>query len=263
MPRFEPHPERRVTVITGASSGIGAATADLFSSSGHPVILGARRIDRLEEHVARIRDAGGEAAAFPLDLTDPASIDEFSTAAEDALGPIDVLVANAGHVDPVTALASEPARFARGVQLNLLGNQQLAARIAPAMVDRGHGDLVFVSSDVVVRQRTHMASYVTAKSGLEGLCRALQMELEGTGVRAGVVRPGPSSTELGTDWDEDLIDHIIPVWARWGHLRHDGALLPRNTAEAILTMASAPKGCHLTLVEVQPEAPVTKERSIT
>jgi NADP-dependent 3-hydroxy acid dehydrogenase YdfG len=129
------------------------------------------------------------------------------------------------------------------------------------MVERGHGDLVFVTSDVVVRPRTHMASYVAAKAGLEGLARAMQMELEGTGVRVGMVRPGPSSTEQGTDWDEATVLHIIPSWERWGLLRHNGALLPQNVAGAIVAMVSAPKGTHLSLIEVQPEAPVTPERS--
>ena len=129
------------------------------------------------------------------------------------------------------------------------------------MVTQGHGDLVFVTSDVVARPRTHMASYVAAKAGLEGLARAMQMELEGTGVRVGMVRPGPSSTEQGTDWDEATVLRIIPAWEHWGLLRHNGALLPENVANAIVTMISAPKGTHLTLIEVQPEAPVTPNRS--
>ena len=262
MPRFDPHPERRVAVVTGASAGIGAATVDLLAEHGHPVILGARRLERLEQHAERIRAAGGEAAAFSLDLTEPDSIDAFAKAAEDAFGPLDIVVSNAGLVDPVTGLGAEPARFARNLQLNLTGAQHLVARLGPGMVERGRGDIVFVTSDVVVRPRTHMASYVTAKAGLEGLCRVVQMELEGTGVRAGMVRPGPSSTEQGTDWDEETILHVIPHWKRWGLLRHDGALLPTNTAAAILSMVSAPKGCHLTLIEVQPEAPVAENRSV-
>jgi len=262
MPRFAPHPDRRVAVVTGASAGIGAATVDLLAEQGHPVILGARRVERLEEQAERIRDAGGEAAAFALDLTDPASIDAFADAAVDALGPIDIVVSNAGLVDPATGLGADAARFARSLQLNLAGAQHLASRLGPAMVEQGHGDLVFVTSDVVVRPRTHMAGYVAAKAGLEGLCRALQMELEGTGVRVGMVRPGPSSTEQGTDWTEETVLHVMAHWERWGHLRHSGALLPRNTAEAIVAMVSAPKGCHLTLVEVQPEAPVDQNRSV-
>ncbi len=261
MPRFEPHPDRRPALVTGASSGIGAATAQALAAAGHPVILAARRVDRLEELAAKLRADGAEAAALELDLAEPDSIDACTEAAADLLGPIDVVVANAGQISSATAMADDPDAFARNVQINLLGTQRLAARLGPAMVQRGHGDLVFVTSDVVARPRTHMAAYVAAKSGLEGLAKAMQMELEGTGIRVGMVRPGPSSTEQGTDWDEATVLHIIPSWEKWGLLRHNGALLPHNVADAIVAMVSSPKGTHLTLIEVQPEAPVTPERS--
>jgi NADP-dependent 3-hydroxy acid dehydrogenase YdfG len=261
MPRYDPHPDRRPALVTGASSGIGAATAERLAAAGHPVILTARRLDRLEGLAERLRADGAEAVAIALDLADTASIDACAAAAVDVLGPLDVVVANAGKISSATALADDPDEFATNVHVNLLGTQRLLARLGPAMVAQGHGDLVLVTSDVVVHPRTHMASYVAAKAGLEGLARAMQMELEGTGVRVGMVRPGPSSTEQGTDWDEATVLHIIPSWERWGLLRHNGALLPDNVADAIVAMVSAPKGTHLTLIEVQPEAPVTSDRS--
>ncbi len=260
MPRFDPHPDRRPAVVTGASSGIGAATATALSAAGHPVIVGARRVDRLEELAAKLRADGGEAVALPIDLADPTSIDAFAATAAGALGPVDIVVSNAGEVVPMMAVGADPDVFARSVHVNLLGAQRLVSRFGPNLVAQGHGDLVFVSSDVVVRPRTHMAAYVTAKAGLEGLCRAMAMELEGTGVRVGMVRPGPSSTELGTTWSEETILAVMPDWEAWGHLRHHGALLPANVADAIVAMVSAPKGTHLTLVEVQPEAPVLADR---
>jgi NADP-dependent 3-hydroxy acid dehydrogenase YdfG len=260
MPRFEPHPPRRVAVITGASSGIGAATARALAGAGHPVVLGARRSDRLDELVDEIVSSGGEAAAFPLDLTDDGSIDVFVDSAA-ALGEIDIVVSNAGEVHPDTALGIEPEDFVRAMQVNLTGAHRLVNRIGRSMVERGRGDIVFVTSDVVVRQRTHMAGYVTAKSGLEGLARAMQMELEGTGVRVSMVRPGPSSTEQGTSWTEETVLHVMEHWSAWGHLRHDGALRPKEIAETVAFVVSVPKGTHLTLVEIQPEAPVRAERS--
>ena len=77
MPRFEPHPDRRPAIVTGASSGIGAATAAALAAAGHPVVLGARRVERLEELAGTIRADGGEALALPLDLTDTDSIATF------------------------------------------------------------------------------------------------------------------------------------------------------------------------------------------
>lgn len=261
MPRFDPHPARRPAIVTGASSGIGAATAAALAAAGHPVILAARRVERLQGLADTLVAEGAEAVAVPLDLADAGSIDEFAATAADVLGPVDIVVSNAGEVVPHTALDFDPDEFAASVHVNLLGAQRLAARLGPAMVERGHGDLVFVTSDVVVRPRTHMSAYVAAKAGLEGLARAMQMELEGTGVRVGMVRPGPSSTEQGTTWSEETILHVMPHWSSWGHLRHNGALLPQNVADAIVAMVSAPKGTHLTLIEVEPEAPVLPERS--
>jgi NADP-dependent 3-hydroxy acid dehydrogenase YdfG len=261
MPRFDPHPDRRAAIVTGASSGIGAATAQALAAAGHPVVLGARRVERCEQLASAIRDAGGEALALPLDLTDVASINSFARDAEATLGPIEVLVSNAGDVQPITTVGAEPAEFTRQLQVNLLGAQALAHAVVPHMFERRRGDVVFVTSEVAMTPRTHMAAYVASKAGLEGFARAMAMECEGTGVRVGIVRPGPSSTEQGTTWDEDTINEVVSSWSHWGLLRHDGALRPTEMAQAVLAVVSAPRGTRYAVLEVQPEAPVTKERA--
>jgi NAD(P)-dependent dehydrogenase (short-subunit alcohol dehydrogenase family) len=115
---------------------------------------------------------------------------------------------------------------------------------------------VFVSSDVAVRARPFMAAYAAGKWGLEGMAHALQMELEGTGVRASVVRPGPTWSEMGTDWDPDDAAFVLNQWVRFGLARHPHFLKPAAIADAITTVVSAPRGIHLNLVEVSPEAPL-------
>ena len=110
-------------------------------------------------------------------------------------------------------------------------------------------------SDVAVRPRTHMAGYVASKWGLEGLVTALRMELEGTGVRVGAVRPGPSSTEQGTTWTHDEVVEVMDSWSTWGFLRHDGGLRPTEIAEVVFHMVATPRGTNLAIVEIQPEAP--------
>lgn len=256
MPKFPPHPERRPAVVTGASSGFGASIAVALADAGHPVVLGARRVERLEELAAKIRANGSEALALPLDLTDDASIEQFAHDAEEQLGPIEVVVSNAGEAAPATALGIEPGVFAEQVQVNLVGAHRLVRAIGSAMVERRRGDIVFVTSNVVRLPRTYMAAYVASKHGLEGLARAMQMELEGTGVRAGIVRPGPASTEQGRTWDPEVIDEVLASWADWGVMRHPGYLRPQDVASAVLAVVSAPRGTHLTLIEVEPEAPV-------
>ena len=262
MPRFDPNPAPalRPAVVTGASSGIGAATALALAEVGHPVVLAARRTDRTGDLAAKIEANGGRAVALALDLADPNSIEGFCRRAVE-WGPVEILISNAGDVVPFTTLGADPDAFADSVQVNLLGAQRLVARLGPAMVERGRGDIAFVTSDVVARPRPRMAAYQTAKAGLEAMARAMQMELEGTGVRVGMIRPGPSSTEQGTTWSEEDVNTVVADWARWGLIRHDGALRPPDVANAIVAMISAPKGTHLTLIEVQPEAPVLDERS--
>jgi NAD(P)-dependent dehydrogenase (short-subunit alcohol dehydrogenase family) len=256
MPRFEAHPERRPAMVTGASSGHGLATAIHLAEAGHPVVLGARRLDRLEDTTAKLRADGHEAVALRLDLADEASIDDFAARAEAELGPIEIVVSNAGDVLPATALGVEASDFVRQVQVNLLGAHRLVQRVARKMVERQRGDIVFVTSDVVRVPRTYMAAYVTSKHGLEGLARAMQMELEGTGVRVGIVRPGPSTTEQGTTWSHDTVVEVMADWERWGLLRHSGGLRGQDVARVIHAVVSTPRGSHLTLVEVEPEAPV-------
>ena len=255
MPRFAPHPDRRPALITGASSGIGAATAVAMAEVGHPVALGARRVERCENIAQGIRHAGGEAVAFPLDVTDEASVAAFVKSARNALGPIDVVVSNAGDVQPGGAVDTEPQRFAAEVAVNLLGVQSLLHHAVPDMIDQGHGDIVFVTSEVARHPRPFTAAYVASKRGLEALAEVTAMELEGTGVRAGIVRPGPSSTEQGTTWTEAEVNRVIASWDRWGLLRHSGALRPEDLARAIVAMVATPRGTHLNLIEVQPQAP--------
>jgi NADP-dependent 3-hydroxy acid dehydrogenase YdfG len=250
------HPERRAAVVTGASSGFGQAIAELLAAHGHPVVLGARRVDRLEEMAAKIRADGGEALALPLDLADPASIDAFAADAEAQLGPIEIVVSNAGEVVLGSALEFDPDAFVAQMQVNLMGAQRLVSGLGPALVARQRGDIVFVTSDVVRLPRSQMAAYVASKHALEGLARAMQMELEGTGVRVGIVRPGPAMTEQGSTWDIATIAPVLAEWTAWGLMRHDGYLQASDVAAAVHAVVSMPRGAHLTLVEVEPEAPV-------
>ncbi|HEY3141003.1 MAG TPA: SDR family oxidoreductase [Acidimicrobiales bacterium] len=250
----------RVTVVTGASSGIGEASARALAALGHPVVLGARRVERCEEVAAEIRADGGRAAAERLDVADLVSVAGFVKAAEAAFGPIEVLVSNAGDVLPTTVTETEPAAFAEQLSVNLLGAQRLVNLVVPGMIERHRGDIVFVTSDVVRLPRPRMASYVTSKWGLEGLARALQLELEGTGVRASIVRPGPTVTGMGATWTPEVVTPVLREWKRHGLMRHDGYLAPEGVAGAVVAVVSAPRGTHFTLVEVEPEAPVREDQ---
>lgn len=251
------HPERRPAVITGASSGIGAETAWTLARAGLPVALGARRVDRLEELVTKIRAEGHEAVAHPLDVADDSSVAEFAAKVEADLGPVQVVVSNAALIEPGRLTEFEADDFLRQVQVNLLGPQRLVHTFLPGMVERGQGgDIVFISSDVAVRARPFMSGYTATKRGLEGLAEALRMELEGTGVRASVVRPGPTHSEAGSDWSAEHTELVINEWIKWGHARHPRTLKASAIANAIHMIVTAPRGTHITPVDVTPEAPI-------
>ncbi len=256
MPRFEPHPQRRPAVVAGASSGIGAATALALATAGYPVALGARRLDRCAELAETITAGGGEAIALALDVADDGSVREFTAQAAARIGPAEVLVCCAGDLAAHLVHELSPAEFLAEVQVHLVGVHRLVSAIVPGMVARRRGDVAFISSDVVRMPRPRMGSYVAAKNAVEGMARAMQMELEGSGVRASVVRPGPTMTDMGMDWDGPTVQAVIDDWSRWGLARHPYFLRPSDVAAAVLTVVSAPRGAHLTLVELEPEAPL-------
>jgi len=260
MPRFGPHASRRAAVVTGASSGIGAATAMALAEAGHPVALGARRAGTCEELAAAIRAGGGEAIALPLDVSEDDSVKAFAVTAAERLGPVEILVSSAGDLDVALVHELGTAEFARQVDVNLVGAHRMVSAFVPGMVARQRGDVVFVSSDVIRAPRPRMGAYVAAKNGIDGMARAMQMELEGTGVRVSVVRPGPTLTGMGMSWDAATLEAVLDEWARWGLVRHMNLLEPADVAAAVTAIVSTPRGAHITLLEIEPEAPIQAGR---
>jgi NADP-dependent 3-hydroxy acid dehydrogenase YdfG len=243
-------------VVAGASSGIGAETARALAEAGFPVALGARRVDRCEKIAAEIRSAGGEAVALPLDVSDEASVAEFAELVTKELGDAEVVISNAALIGPGALVDTEVARLQQELDVNVVGPHRLVRAFLPGMLARQRGDLVFVSSDVAIRPRPFMGGYSATKSALEGLVGALQMEIEGSGVRASIVRPGPTWSEMGMDWDADAAARVLTEWVKWGHARHSHFLKARAIADAITTVVSAPRGVHISPVDVNPEAPI-------
>lgn len=252
-------PAERPAVVTGASAGIGESSARALAAVGHPVVLGARRLERCEQVAAEITAEGGTAHAFALDVTDPASREAFVKAARDAVGDVEVLVSNAGGMYPGNAMDADEQAFLEHLQVNVLGAHALTQAFGTGMVERGHGDLVFVTSEVVRQPRPWVAPYVTSKFALEGLVAALMMELEGTGVRVSCIRPGQTLTEMGLDWDPDRTGEILASWKRWGLARHPHFLSPSGIAAAVTAVVGAPPGVCFAYVDVEPVPPPRKK----
>lgn len=256
MPRFDPLPDRRPALVAGASSGIGAATAIDLAAHGFPVALGARRVEKCQEIVEQIRAAGGEALAVHLDVTDPDSVKACVEQTTTELGEIEVLVAGAGdtYFGKLDAISTED--FESQIQVHLIGANRIASAVLPGMLERRRGDLIFVGSEVALRQRPHMGAYGAAKAALVAMVTNYQMELEGTGVRASIVHPGPTKTGMGWSLPADMLGPALEDWAKWGQARHGYFLRPADLARAITFVAETPRGGFIVSMEVQPEAPL-------
>jgi NAD(P)-dependent dehydrogenase (short-subunit alcohol dehydrogenase family) len=245
----------RIAIVTGASSGIGAATALELARGGWRVALGARREERLREVAQAVADAGGSAFAHALDVADPDSIERFCAALERAHGPADALVSNAGMSTLNLLQHAKPEEVQNEIAVNLVGPILLARRVLPALLERRRGDLVFVSSENSIRPRPYQVGYSAAKAGLENAARALAMELEGTGVRSTIVRVGPTLTEFGARFEPGRLQTALAAWKHWGVQRSLRWMKPESVARAIAQVLAPPGAeAHVDLVEIMPLA---------
>ncbi|HMB55323.1 MAG TPA: SDR family NAD(P)-dependent oxidoreductase [Thermoanaerobaculia bacterium] len=179
----------RVAVVTGASSGIGAATAVALAGRGFRVVLGARRLDRLREVAAR---CGGTAS--PLDVTDPASVEEFVA---ELPKPIHLLVNNAGGalgLDPIEESRDE--RWRTMYETNVLGTVRVTRALLPSLVDSGDGHVINVGSTAGFETYRGGGGYTAAKHALRAMTDTLRVELLGRPVRVTEVAPGLVETEF-------------------------------------------------------------------
>jgi len=245
----------RRALVTGASSGVGAAVAHAFGALGWEVAIGARRTDRLREVAELVQANGGRTFADHLDVTSAESIDGFFTAAEEALGAIDVVVSNAGVGIPGFLHELTVEDIEREISTNLLGAMLVTRRALPSMIERRHGDLVFLSSMTVVEPRPFQAGYAATKAGVEAMARTLRQDLEGTGVRTTVVRLGPTRSEFGFGWNQEILLRVIETWERWGFMRYPDMLEPEDVAQAIVSALVASSRAASDVIQLNPVAP--------
>jgi NAD(P)-dependent dehydrogenase (short-subunit alcohol dehydrogenase family) len=246
----------RIAVVSGASNGIGRAIAVAFGGLGWSVGVGARRPELIEETAGLVRAAGGRAHAHALDVSDSVSIDSFVAAVASELGPIDVLVNNAGTAAPGRLDEMDDAVHRRIVSTNLLGPILLTKRIVAALRERGApGDIVCISSDTSQHPRPYLGTYGVSKAGLEAFATVLALECEDSPIRSTIVRVGPTATGFADDWDHEQFAEIMPQWNRLGIQRHFNTMQPDDVARAVVSVVTAPLHMWVPLVEVQPQPP--------
>ena len=214
----------RVVLVTGASSGIGAATARLLAAGGDTVALVARRADRLDQVLADCRDRSPDSRRYVADLSEPDAAAALALEIDEELGGFDVVVNNAGIPMRRAAQRLTLAEVERAMRVNYLSPVAITLALLPGMLERGSGTVVNVSSMGGRVGVATEAAYSASKFALAGWSEALAVELAGTGVRVRLVLPGAIDTEI---WDQP--DNDPPLY--------DGPLTPVEEMAAGLVAA--------------------------
>jgi len=191
----------RVALVTGASSGLGRHFAGVLAGAGATVVACARRTDKLAETVAEIEAEGGRALGMGMDVTDPASVEAAFAAAEDEIGPVTVLVNNAGVADGKPALDVTDEDWERIVGTNLTGAWRVAQEAAKRMAAAETGGVIVnIASVLGLRVGKGVLPYAVSKAGVVQMTKALALELAPQGIRVNALAPGFIETDLNREY---------------------------------------------------------------
>ncbi len=192
----------KVAIVTGASSGIGAATARELARRGARVVLAARRTEELKEQVRAITEAGGQAIGIPTDITDVAQVTQLVEEAQQAFGQVNVLVNNVG-TNWVKSFAETPVdKMCRLLQVNLLGTMLLTNLLLPQMLQQSCGAIISVGS--VAGRVPIEPLYSATKFGVRGFSLALRRQIAGSGISVSLVTPGNIRTRMTSGMAESM-----------------------------------------------------------
>lgn len=228
-------------LISGGSSGMGRATAQLLAAAGSAVFIHGRRQSAVDETISLVRDAGGSIAGTAGDLSDPGDVERIFAAAELQMGGLDVWINSAavGWNGTIDGSADDPLG---AIATNLTGTV-LGAKAAAARFKRsGSGHIILVGSMSAEVQEAESSVYVATKAGMRGFAVALRKELGRDGIGVYLIEPGACSTNLSTASHEE----------RARLVREDLMLIPEDIAEAILFILTRRRGCNIITMQVRP-----------
>jgi 3-oxoacyl-[acyl-carrier protein] reductase len=186
----------RVSLVTGAGSGIGRAIAEKLAREGECVVVNDLDGASADEVVAGIKESGGEAAAAPGDVSDPEAVRQMVGRAREVFGPVEVLVNNAGYGQQKLFVELTVEDFDRMIGVHLRGTFLCTSAVLPGMLTEGRGVIVNVASQLGQIGGVELCHYSAAKAGIIGLTKSLAREVSAQGVRVNAVAPGPINTEL-------------------------------------------------------------------
>ncbi|GLW17329.1 oxidoreductase [Streptomyces sp. NBRC 13847] len=244
--------EARTAVVTGASSGIGAATARALAAAGYHVVLTARRKERIEALAAELPDA----EAYPLDVTDRAAVDAFASWL-DRFPSLDVLVNNAGGAYGAEPVASgDPADWRAMYEVNVLGVLHMTQALLPALTASGDGTVVVLSSTAGLGTYEGGGGYVAAKHGAHVIAETLRLELCGEPVRVIEVAPGMVRT------DEFATTRFRGDTAKAAKVYEgvDQPLTAEDVADTVAWAITRPAHVNIDLLVVRPRAQASNSK---
>ncbi|WP_462399615.1 SDR family oxidoreductase [Lacticaseibacillus pantheris] len=234
---------KNLIVITGASSGFGAEMAKLFNNQGYPMLLLARRTDRIKAlplDFTNVRVAGA-------DVTNQEELRTAISAAEAELGPVDLLVNNAGVMLLGNVTTQDSSQWQQMLNVNVMGVLNGIQVVLPGMIEREHVTIINISSLAGKKTFVNHAAYVASKFGVHGLSETIREEVSGHNVRIAMVAPGAAETELlGHTTDKQAVTD----YNGWKQTMGGITLNPRHVAEAVNFIYSMPQSVNVREIDI-------------
>ena len=239
--------EGKVAIITGASSGIGEATAIALAAEGAKVVIAARRVERLEAVAKQIIDHGGQALSIVSDITDEAQAKNVIQKAHTEFGHIDILVNNAGISFPGRIENADPSNWRKMIDINVLALMYTTRIALPIFKAQKSGHIVNISSVAGRIARAGMAGYNVTKWGVNAFSEALRQEVYQDNIRVTIIEPGLVETEID--------QHITDVVAKQEIEARRKAITPlqsEDIAAAIVYAVSQPQHVNVNEILIRP-----------
>jgi len=239
--------EGKVALVTGASSGIGEATALCLAEAGATVAMSARRAERLAGLVEQIEALGGKALAIPGDMAVEADARNAVAQTVAAFGRIDILVNSAGVMQAGGIENCDTETYRQVMDINLMGTVYTCAEAVPHMLAQGIGDIITISSLAGRKGGPMTSAYSASKHAVNFMTDGMRQELGGKNIRVSTLMPGATETEVAGSIKD-------PNWrnAIAAHVSKEGAVKPRDIGETIVFMMAMPRRTNISEISVRP-----------